>query len=109
MDRLSDSIARARAAFDESGRTAAAQAAARYRYSVDFTIGRELVDVRALDVRNGPHGCEVHLEFSGTEAARRRVLDVVSRLPSFRRSYRMNYEPEGGEVQDGQGKEHLVD
>ena len=86
---------RARAACDRAGFTQEARARARYVYEVDFTISRELVDVISLACETAGEGCRVSLVFEGTEDAKSAVLDVVAKLPSVARSYKMVYREKG--------------
>jgi hypothetical protein len=67
----------------------------RYTYSVDFDIEPELVDVKSVEIEKGAKGCHIHMVFEGNDESKSRVLDVLSQLPSVRRSYRMHYESEG--------------
>lgn len=93
-NRWRDAMERAKAASDAAGFTEEARKREKYLYAVDFTIARELVDVRELSIENGEEGCHVHLSFSGNHEAKDRVLNVISALPSMKRSYRLTYEKE---------------
>lgn len=104
-----DALERAREKSREAGFIEEAARARRYAYRVDFTISRELVDVKEFAVSQEPHGCRVSVAFVGTEEAKTRVLDVVERLPSIRRTYRMSHEAARGGDADGQEPERDVD
>lgn len=86
---------RARAACERAGYVKEASSRARYVYEVDFTVSRELVDVLDLACEVTDEGCRVSLVFEGTEDAKSAVLDVVAKLPSVARSYKMVYREKG--------------
>jgi len=92
-----NALERAREASRQAGFIEEQARAKRYLYSVDFTISRELVDVKQLDIITTEDGCSVSMVFEGNEEAKTRVLDAISNIPSVRRSYRMIYEAKGGD------------
>ena len=93
-----NALERAREASRQAGFIEEQARAKRYLYSVDFTISRELVDVKQFYIITTEDGCSVSMVFEGNAEAKTRVLDAISNLPSVRRSYRMIFEKsEGGD------------
>mgnify|MGYP003307629591 CR=1 FL=1 len=93
---MREALERAREASRQAGFIKEQAMAKRYLYSVDFTISRELVDVKQLDIKTTEDGCSVSIVFEGNAEAKTRVLDAISNLPSVRRSYRMIFEKAKG-------------
>lgn len=90
-------MVRARDASRAAGFAEDARNRERFAFSVDFTIARELVEVRRFSAENDAEGCHIHLEIVGNGETKSRVLEAVSQLPSVKRTYRMTYEGTGKE------------